>query len=221
MKTDKIEDNVLIDDTLPTDGEYHEFPDVRTRKRRRFMRFFSGYFWTMKYYDVTYAVKSSFFRALRGWCPADSGDVDVWFCSTAPEILRHLAKTVIGHPNNEVLERAKGFFPGQFVKSEDNFETNLAEWISVIKLLADLIQNSNMNTCLYKNEEEVVGEIFKYVPVSVEGHTGSEKLVEMVSLENPTFDKWKIREDEIEELVKNNRKIALTIFCDLMPHLWN
>ena len=183
--------------------------------------------------DLRFWFKSTYFAVTKGWRPEDAWDMGVWFCKYAPKILRHLAKTSTGYPVGGVVNDGRMLFPEIFpdaVPLSDEEAKNYPDsdadaWRLVINSLADLIQNSNANTCAYKNEVEVTGEIFTSTPMEpkldVEGSKKCDILHRLNTVENASFNAWCKREDEIEALCSANLPRALKIFAELLPYLWS
>lgn len=194
-------------------------------------------------YDTWYQIKNTLYDNPRtavyrtyhllkhGWRPADAWDMSYWFCTYAPKILRSLAKNRHGCPMTGCVNKGRMLFPEIFpnivdmpdnTDLDDNFNyTDDTDWTVIINALADLIQNSDVNTCTYKNEINVIGETWLHTKIkSLDIETGRPATYYRIDrVDNATFDAWCARETEIEQLTACNAKRALHIFAELLPQL--
>lgn len=180
-------------------------------------------------YNTKCNIKNRYYMLIRGWCPQDAWDIGVWFSTFAPKILRHMAKHSTGYPSDKIVNNARLMFPEIFLdakpSAEDSPETfnesDEKDWKIIIAALADLIENSNKETCTYKNTVEVIGPISNSKKIKqFDAETGVWTTHYVYECINPTFKAWCDRESTIEECCALNRPRALKIFSELLPALW-
>lgn len=182
--------------------------------------------------DIKFYIKNKFCLLTHGWQLSDGWDMAVWFCRTAPKILQRMADNTDGVPPRDVVNIGRLGLPELFPEGaldadapeftpENRESVEYIDWVKVLRGLADLIQNSNSNTCKYVNDIKVVGEVWKTTPANRISEDG--KILHLSSIDfvkNPSFDAWCARETEIELQCVANQKRSIKLFAELFQHLW-
>lgn len=166
------------------------------------------------YFDAKLAIRNSWSLLSNGFKVSDVWDVHFWFCTITPKIIRQLAKQGNGYPimfSDEMLATLHDLIPD--VVTEDfitnDYEVTLNDWLNILYKLADLLQNSNCDTCTYENN------------AASDVNTSLAYDKQWMTCFFSRDSAYSARQDVIEQKCEANYIVAMKLFTLLLPHLWD